>query len=83
MEPSIPSWKVVGEIRAATLATSGLAADDVSAYRQVILESDLPFPPNYRGGQLVVEYATVGFRSREDCGPYSTNGIAKMNPKAA
>src|SRR5260370_986953 len=26
------SWKVVGEVRAATLATSGLAADDVSAF---------------------------------------------------
>ena len=32
MERSIPSWKVVGEVRAATLATSGLAADDVSAF---------------------------------------------------
>ena len=29
---SILSWKVVGEVRAATLATSGLAADDVSAF---------------------------------------------------
>ena len=27
------------------------------------------FPPNYRGGQLVVEYATVCFRSQEDFGP--------------
>jgi hypothetical protein len=32
MERSILSWKVVGEVRAATLATSGLAADDVSAF---------------------------------------------------
>jgi uncharacterized NAD(P)/FAD-binding protein YdhS len=30
---------------------------------------DLPLRPNYRGGQLVVEYATVCFRSQEDCGP--------------
>jgi len=30
---------------------------------------DLPLRPNYRGGQLVVEYATVGFRSQEDFGP--------------
>src|SRR6266436_4513191 len=30
---------------------------------------DLPLRPNYRGGQLVVEYATVCFRSQEDFGP--------------
>ena len=30
------------------------------------------FPLSYRGGQLVVEYATVGFRSQEDCGPSRT-----------
>jgi hypothetical protein len=29
MERSILPWEVVGEVRAATLATSGLAADDV------------------------------------------------------
>jgi hypothetical protein len=63
MERSILSWKVVGEVRAATLATSGLAADDVSAYRQVILNRTYHFLRTYRGGQLVVEYATVGFRS--------------------
>jgi hypothetical protein len=34
---------------------------------------DLPLRPNYRGGQLVVEYATVCFRSREDCGPKAKN----------
>ena len=28
-------------------------------------------PLGYRRGQLVVEYATVGFRSQEDCGPVS------------
>ena|SRR5271165_2195138 len=27
------------------------------------------FPVSYRGGQLVVEYATVCFRSQEDYGP--------------
>src|SRR5271165_815421 len=32
-------------------------------------ERDLPLPPSYRGGQLVVEYATVCFRSQEDFGP--------------
>ena len=75
MERSILSWKVVGEVRAATLATSGLAADDVSAFS--LPNDSLPgthscidlakdgraFPPNYRRSQLVVEYATVGFRS--------------------
>jgi hypothetical protein len=35
----------------------------------LIAEWDLPFPLSYRGGKLLVEYATVGFRSREDCGP--------------
>jgi hypothetical protein len=27
------------------------------------------FPLSYHGGQLVVEYANVCFRSQEDCGP--------------
>jgi hypothetical protein len=30
---------------------------------------DLPLPPSYGEGQLVVEYATVCFRSCEDFGP--------------
>jgi hypothetical protein len=29
----------------------------------------IPLPRAYRGGQLVVEYATVCFRSQEDFGP--------------
>ena len=41
----------------------------VSAYRNVDSESNLHFLSSYRGGQLVVEYATVCFRSQEDCGP--------------
>jgi hypothetical protein len=32
-------------------------------------ERDLPLPSGYRMGQLVVEYATVCFRSQEDFGP--------------
>ena len=32
-------------------------------------ERDLALPPSYRGGQLVVEYATVCFRSYEDFRP--------------
>jgi YVTN family beta-propeller protein len=35
----------------------------------LLANSDLSFPPSYRRGQLVVEYATVGFRSQEDFGP--------------
>jgi hypothetical protein len=34
-------------------------------------ERDLPLLPSYRGGQLVVEYATVCFRSQEDFGPFA------------
>ena len=41
----------------------------------LIAEWDLPFPLSYRGGQLVVEYATVGFRSQEDCGPLVSRGM--------
>jgi hypothetical protein len=37
--------------------------------RNVDSESNLHFLFSYRGGQLAVEYATVGFRSQEDCGP--------------
>jgi hypothetical protein len=42
----------------------------VSAYRNVDSEWDLPFPLSYRGGQLVVEYANVCFRSQETVGQW-------------
>jgi Tn3 transposase DDE domain len=34
---------------------------------------DLPLPPSHRGGRLVVEYATVCFRSQKHFGP---NGLS-------
>jgi hypothetical protein len=40
---------------------------------------DLPLRPNYRGGQLVVEYATVCFRSQEDCGPVAREHKSQNN----
>jgi hypothetical protein len=40
---------------------------------------DLPLRPNYRGGQLVVEYATVCFRSQEDCGPIWTLSVKRID----
>src|SRR5271165_4556309 len=39
-------------------------------------ERGLPLPPSYRRGQLVVEYATVCFRSQEDFGPEAKTVIA-------
>jgi hypothetical protein len=36
------------------------------------------FPLSYRGGQLVVEYATVCFRSQEDCGPVAGRAHAPL-----
>jgi hypothetical protein len=41
---------------------------------------DLPFPSSYRGGQLVVEYNTVCFRSQEDFGPIATAGAVIFKP---
>jgi hypothetical protein len=37
-----------------------------------------PFPLSYRGGQLVVEYATVCFRSQEDCGPEAARATCSV-----
>ena len=54
---------------AASLANSSLTPLDRASYRHGIPNETYHFPPNYRGGQLVVEYATVGFRSQEDFGP--------------
>jgi hypothetical protein len=42
----------------------------LSAYCHVIPNGTYHFPLSYRGGQLVVEYATVCFRGQEDCGPF-------------
>src|SRR4030095_7646258 len=57
----------------------GFAADDVSAYRNVCFRNGTYYFLSYRGGQLVVEYATVCFRSQEDCGPTSVPA-AKITP---
>ena len=38
----------------------------LKCHRYVIL---IPLSPSYRAGQLVVEYATVCFRSQKDFGP--------------
>ena len=62
-ERSKLSLRIVSAVRVTTLTNSGLAAH-VSAYRNVDCESNLHFLFSYRGGQLVVEYATVGFRSQ-------------------
>ena len=50
-------------------ANSGLAADHRERLSQRYSEWDLHFLSAIEGGQLVVEYATVCFRSQEDCGP--------------
>jgi len=42
----------------------------VSAYRNVDSEWTYHFVRTIEEGQLVVEYATVCFRSQVDCGPY-------------
>jgi hypothetical protein len=54
------------EIRRMLVATMELGPQ-ISSSRDS--KRDLPLPPRYRGGQLVVEYATVCFRSQEDFGP--------------
>jgi hypothetical protein len=64
-----PFWRAGKPSSRVTLANSGLADNDRELYRNVDSEWDLPFPLSYRGGQLVVEYATVCFRSQEDCRP--------------
>jgi hypothetical protein len=39
------------------------------ALSQRSLRIEPTFPLSYRGGQLVVEYTTLCFRSQEDCAP--------------
>ena len=63
---------------AASLANYDLVVLTACAYRPRDSGRDLPLPPSYRGGQLVVEYATVCFRSQEDFGPFVGVGIFRI-----
>src|SRR5580704_11453230 len=64
-----PLWRDGKPSSRAIPANSGLAADHRERLSQRYSEWDLHFLSAIEGGQLVVEYATVCFRSQEDCGP--------------
>jgi hypothetical protein len=64
-----PLWRDDKPSSRAIPANSGLAADHRERLSQRYSEWDLHFLSAIEGGQLVVEYATVCFRSQEDCGP--------------
>jgi hypothetical protein len=61
--------KVQGSERPVALHPSSRIEKALKLPPRVDSEWDRAFPLSYRGGQLVVEYATVCFRSQEGCGP--------------
>ena len=63
-------------------ANSGLAADHRERLSQRYSEWDLHFLSAIEGGQLVVEHATVCFRSQEDCGPTARTGQLSLGRNA-
>ncbi len=77
-----PLWRDGKPSSRAIPGNSGLAADHRERLSQRYSEWDLHFLSAIEGGQLVIEYATVCFRSQEDCGPIR-NGWRFAEPHGA